>query len=170
MRVGVWSLAADLLERDVMIFFEQEHFQSILLSTGKAFRFSSIPSWGRNSEIAADTCYKEATEDGTPDSTSCQHSSYSGSDPELATHLCGLQHDVFLEQLVPRDNKIGSEGAQAGEGKLLHCVVQSTVLSYQDLQARGSGSPRPYLGGSTRRKLQTPAEEATEERTRDSTS
>ena len=88
---GDWSLAADLLRRDVMIGFEYEHFQNILVSKGKAFRFSSIPSWGKNSEIAADTCCKEATEEGTPDSTSCQRSS---SDPVLATHLCGLQRDV----------------------------------------------------------------------------
>ena len=49
----------------------------------------------------------------------------------------------LLEQLNLSLNKIGSEGAQAGEGGTfsaesgsLHCVVQSTVLSCQDLQAK----------------------------------
>ena len=48
---------------------------------------------GEELGVAADTCCKDTTEEGTPDSTSCQHSS---SDPELATHLCGLQHDIEM--------------------------------------------------------------------------
>ena len=67
----------------------------------------------------------------------------------------------LLEQLNLSLNKIGSEGAQAGEGGTfsaesgsLHCVVQSTVLSCQDLQAKRVQRILEHRALSPRRPIQ----------------